>query len=237
MVRNTEFWNKNMLNTINSQNNALAQVQSMLPMVIENDGRVERAFDIYSLLFKNRIVFLGTPINDQVANAIVAQLLLLDQQDSEKEIYFYINSPGGQVTAGLAIYDTMQMISAPVSTVAVGMTASFGTLLLLAGSKGKRYALPHSTIHMHQPLGGAQGQASDIEIAAREILRLKALLNGVIMQHTNMDASMIEKYTDRDSYLTAEKAKELGIIDEVTPLSAIKMKQLNAVLALPVVQL
>jgi ATP-dependent Clp protease protease subunit len=222
------------MHNLYSQNNALLNAQSVLPMVIETDGRVERAFDIYSLLFKNRIVFLGTPINDQVANAIVAQLLLLDQQDSDKDIYFYINSPGGQVTAGLAIYDTMQMISAPVSTVAVGMTASFGTLLLLAGSKGKRYALPHATIHMHQPLGGAQGQASDIEIAAREILRLKSLLNGVIMKHTNMDATMIEKYTDRDSYLTAEKAKELGIVDEVTPMSELKLKQLRQIAELPV---
>ncbi len=149
-------------------------------MVIETNGRGERAYDIYSLLLKERIVFLGTPINDQVANLIVAQLLFLDREDNDRDIWFYINSPGGQVSSGLAIYDTMQMISAPINTVAIGMTASFGTVLLLAGTKGKRYALPNATMHLHQPLGGAEGQASDIEIEAREILRLKALLNGII---------------------------------------------------------
>lgn len=195
-------------------------------MVIENDGRVERAFDIYSLLYKNRIVYLGTAINDQVANAIVAQLLLLDQQDNEKDILLYINSPGGQVYSGLAIYDAMQSISAPVSTVAVGMTASFGTLLLLAGTKGKRYALPNATIHMHQPLGGAQGQASDIEIQAREVLRLKALLNGVFMAHTNMSEADVTKYTDRDTYVTPQQALELGIIDRISPMNEAKMKSL-----------
>jgi len=196
-------------------------------MVIENDGRVERAFDIYSLLYKNRIVYLGTAINDQVANAIVAQLLLLDQQDNEKDILLYINSPGGQVYSGLAIYDAMQSISAPVSTVAVGMTASFGTLLLLAGTKGKRYALPNATIHMHQPLGGAQGQASDIEIQAREVLRLKALLNGVFMAHTNMSEADVTKYTDRDTYVTPQQALELGIIDKISPMNEAKMKLLT----------
>jgi ATP-dependent Clp protease, protease subunit len=206
----------------------------MLPMVIENDGRFERAFDIYSLLYKNRIVYLGTPINDQVANAIVAQLLLLDQQDNEKDILLYINSPGGQVYAGLAIYDAMQSISAPVSTVAVGMTASFGTLLLLAGTSGKRYALPNATIHMHQPLGGAQGQASDIEIQAREILRLKSLLNGVIMKHTNMNEEQVLRYTDRDIYLTPEQAKELGIVDQISPMNDAKLRTLKAIPALPV---
>ncbi len=200
--------------------------QNVLPMVIENDGRVERAFDIYSLLYKNRIVYLGTAINDQVANAIVAQLLLLDQQDNEKDILLYINSPGGQVYSGLAIYDAMQSISAPVSTVAVGMTASFGTLLLLAGTKGKRYALPNATIHMHQPLGGAQGQASDIEIQAREVLRLKALLNGVFMAHTNMSEADVTKYTDRDTYVTPQQALELGIIDRISPMNEAKMKSL-----------
>ena len=202
-------------------------IQNILPMVIENDGRVERAFDIYSLLYKNRIVYLGTGINDQVANAIVAQLLLLDQQDNEKDILLYINSPGGQVYSGLAIYDAMQSISAPVSTVAVGMTASFGTLLLLAGTKGKRYALPNATIHMHQPLGGTQGQASDIEIQAREVLRLKALLNGVFMQHTNMTEEDVTKYTDRDTYLTPQQALDLGIIDKISPMNEVKMKLLQ----------
>ena len=201
-------------------------IKSVVPMVIETSGRGERVYDIYSLLFKERIVFLGTPINDQVANAIVAQLLVLDREDNERDIMFYINSPGGQVSSGLAIYDTMQMISAPVSTVAVGMTASFGTLLLLAGTKGKRYALPNATIHMHQPLGGVQGQASDIEIEAREILRLKKLLNGIIQKHTVMTPEDILRYTDRDFYMTAEKAKELGLIDTVADVNQAKLKSL-----------
>ena len=202
-------------------------IRSIVPMVIETNGRGERAYDIYSLLLKERIVFLGTPINDQVANLIVAQLLYLDREDNERDIFFYINSPGGQVSSGLAIYDTMQMISAPVSTVAVGMTASFGTLLLLAGTKGKRYALPNATIHMHQPLGGVQGQASDIEIEAREILRMKSLLNNLILKHTNMTLEQIERYTDRDFYMTADKAKELGVVDMVTEMNQTKFNLLN----------
>src|SRR5690349_9994258 len=157
---------------------------SVIPMVIETTGRGERAYDIYSLLLKERIVFMGTPINDQIANLIVAQLLFLNREDPEKEIQMFINSPGGQVYSGLAIYDTMQQISAPISTVAVGFTASFGTVLLTAGSKGRRYALPNATIHMHQPLGGAQGQATDIEIQAKEILRLRERLNGILAHHT-----------------------------------------------------
>jgi ATP-dependent Clp protease protease subunit len=211
------------VNSIFSQSHT-DPIRSVLPMVIETSGRGERVYDIYSLLFKERIVFLGTPINDQVANAIVAQLLVLDREDNERDIMFYINSPGGQVSSGLAIYDTMQMISAPVSTVAVGMTASFGTLLLLAGTKGKRYALPNATIHMHQPLGGVQGQASDIEIEAREILRLKQLLNGIIQKHTVMTHEDILRYTDRDFYMTADKAKELGLIDTVADVNPAKMK-------------
>lgn len=211
------------------------QIQNVIPMVIETTGRGERAYDIYSLLLKERIVFLGTPINDQVANLIVAQLLFLDREDNEKDINFFINSPGGQVYSGMAIYDTMQMISAPIATFAVGLTASFGTLLLLAGTKGKRYALPNATIHMHQPLGGAQGQASDIEIQAREILRLKSTLNNVIMRHTNMTEEQVLKYTDRDIYFTAEQAKELGVIDSIAELNEAKMKLLNgrAAQALP----
>jgi len=201
--------------------------RSVIPMVIETNGRGERAYDIYSLLLKERIVFLGTPINDQVANLIVAQLLFLDREDSERDIWFYINSPGGQVSSGLAIYDTMQMISAPINTVAVGMTASFGTILLMAGTKGRRYALPNATIHMHQPLGGVQGQASDIEIEAREILRLKALLNGIIVKHTNIPADQVERYTDRDFYMTAERAKELGLIDAVAEMNQAKLKALG----------
>ena len=187
----------------------------MIPMVIEQDGRGERAYDIYSLLLKERIIFLGTPINDQVANVIVAQLLFLNSQDPDREIRLYINSPGGQITSGLAIYDTMKMIQAPVSTTAVGMAASMGTILLTAGTKGLRYALPHSTIHLHQPLGGVQGQAADIEIEAKEILRMRDLLNGILRDTTKMSEEQIARYTDRNMYLTAEQAVEVGLIDAV----------------------
>lgn len=189
--------------------------RNVIPMVIESSGRGERAYDIYSLLLKERIVFLGMPIDDQVANLIVAQLLYLNHEDPEREIQMYINSPGGQIYAGLAIYDTMQMISNPISTVAVGVTASFGTVLLTAGTKGRRYALPHATIHMHQPLGGAQGQAVDIEIQARQILRLKALLNEILSRHTGQPLEVIERDTDRDFYLDAQAAVEYGIVDQV----------------------
>ena len=190
-------------------------IQSVIPMVIESSGRGERAYDIYSLLLKERIIFLGTPIDDQVANLIVAQLLFLNHEDNEKEIQMYINSPGGQVYAGFAIYDTMKMLSNPISTVAVGVTASFGTVLLTAGTKGRRYALPHATIHMHQPLGGAQGQATDIEIAARQILRQKGLLNEILASHTGQPLEVIERDTDRDFYLGAKQAVEYGLVDEV----------------------
>lgn len=200
--------------------------QSLIPMVIEESGRGERAFDIYSLLLRNRIVFLGTPINDQVANVIVAQLLFLSNQDPEALIQMYINSPGGQVYAGMAIYDTMQVIPNPISTLAVGMTASFGTVLLTAGSKGHRYALPNATIHMHQPLGGAQGQASDIEIQAREILRLKDQLNNILASHTGQSIGTIERDTNRDFYLDAKGAVEYGLVDQVMELP--ELKKLNS---------
>jgi len=184
-------------------------------MVIENSGRGERAYDIYSLLFRERIIFLGTPIDDQVANAIVAQLLVLSREDSEADIQMYINSPGGQIYAGLAIYDTMKMIPNKISTVAVGVTASFGTVLLAAGTKGKRYALPHATVHMHQPLGGAEGQASDIEIQAREILRLKARLMGILSDSTGQTQEVIERDTDRNFYMDAQQAVDYGLVDQV----------------------
>ena len=184
-------------------------------MVIETSGRGERAYDIYSLLLKNRIIFVGTPINDQVANVIVAQLLFLNQEDPEKLIQMYINSPGGQIYAGLAIYDTMQQMTAPVSTVAVGVTASFGTVLLTAGTKGYRYALPNATIHLHQPLGGAQGQATDIEIQAKEILRLREKLNSILSKHTSQPLDVIERDVERDFYLDAEGAVKYGIIDQI----------------------
>lgn len=188
---------------------------SVVPMVVENTGRGERAYDIFSLLLKQRIIMLSTGINDQVANLIVAQLLYLDSQDPETQIRLYINSPGGQVYSGLAIYDTMQQISAPVSTVAVGFAASFGTVLLTAGTKGMRYSLPNATIHMHQPLGGAQGQASDIEIQAREILRLRSKLNGILSYHTGQEVKQIRTDTDRDIYFDAQAAKEYGLVDHV----------------------
>ncbi|GJQ53227.1 MAG: ATP-dependent Clp protease proteolytic subunit [Anaerolineaceae bacterium] len=193
----------------------MPEYKNIVPMVVENTGRGERAYDIYSLLLKERIIFLGTPIDDQVANVIVAQLLFLNHEDPEKEIQMYINSPGGVIYAGLAIYDTMQMISNPISTVAVGVTASFGTVLLTAGTKGRRYALPNATIHMHQPLGGAQGQATDIEIQAKQILRLKSLLLGIMAKHTGQPLEVIERDSDRDYYLEAKQAVEYGLVDQV----------------------
>lgn len=186
-----------------------------VPFVVESTGRGDRMYDIYSLLLRERIVFLGTPINGQVANLIVAQLLFLDREDNERDISLYINSPGGEISAGLAIYDTMQLIQAPVSTIAVGMTASMATVLLTAGAKGRRYALPHATIHLHQPLGGVQGQAADIEIAAREILRMRDLLNSILRKHTGIEQEQIDRITDRDFFMTAEQAAEFGIIDKV----------------------
>jgi ATP-dependent Clp protease protease subunit len=184
-------------------------------MVIESGARGERAYDIYSLLLRERIVFLGTPITDQIANLIIAQLLYLEREDPEKEISLYINSPGGLVSAGLAIYDTMQLIRPPVSTICVGLAASMATVLLCAGAKGKRYALPNSTIHMHQPMGGAQGQAADIAIAAREILRLQDKIRQIISRHTGQPYERVARDTDRDFYLTAEQAVEYGLVDEV----------------------
>lgn len=199
--------------TVNSQ---------LIPMVVEQTPRGERAYDIYSRLLKDRILFVGTPIDDDVSNVIIAQLILLDAEDRNKDIYMYINSPGGVVTAGLAIYDTMQYISAPISTICVGQAASFGALLLAAGAKGRRYALPNSRIMIHQPLGGAQGQATDIEIQTQEILRIKKLLNDVLAKHTGQPLSKIEKDTDRDFYLGADEAVKYGIIDEVITSTKVK---------------
>lgn len=190
-------------------------LDAVVPMVIESSGRGERAYDIYSLLLKERIIFVGTPIDDQIANLVVAQLLYLSREDSDREISMYINSPGGQIYAGLAIYDTMRMIPNKISTVAVGVTASFGTVLLAAGAKGQRYALPHSTIHMHQPLGGTQGQASDIEIQAKEILRLKERLNEILAESTGQKIDTIERDTERDFYMNAQQAVEYGLVDKV----------------------
>lgn len=188
---------------------------SLIPMVIETSGRGERAYDIYSLLLRERIIFLGTPITDQVSNLMVAQLLYLDREDQDQQINMYINCPGGAIYAGLAIYDTMQQVVAPISTVAVGATHSFGTVLLTAGNKDMRYALPHATIHIHQPLGGVQGQATDIEIQAKEILRLREELNKILVKHTGQTMKVIEHDTERDFYMDGEAAKKYGLIDHV----------------------
>jgi len=188
---------------------------NVIPMVIESSTRGERAFDIFSLLLRERIIILGMPINDQVANVIVAQLLFLEREDPDKDISLYIHSPGGVISSGLAIYDTMQLIRPAVSTICVGMSASMGTVLLCAGVKGKRYALPHSTIHMHQAVGGAQGQASDIEIAAREIMRLQDIIRTILSKHTGQSLDKITHDSDRDFYLNPEQAVEYGIVDEI----------------------
>lgn len=199
---------------------------NLVPMVIESGSRGERAYDIYSLLLKERIVMMGTGVNDQIANLLVAQLLFLQREDPERQIQMFINSPGGVIYSGMAIYDTMQQISAPVSTTAVGLTASFGTVLLTAGQTGMRYALPNATVHMHQPLGGAQGQASDIVIAANEIMRLKDRLLEIMVKHTGRDRATIERDTDRDVYFSAAQAVEYGLIDSV--LEGAKAKALNS---------
>ena len=188
---------------------------NVIPMVIESGARGERAFDIYSLLLRERIIMLGTPINDQVGNVIIAQLLYLEREDPDKDISLYIHSPGGIISAGLAIYDTIQLIRPDVSTICVGLAASMGTVLLCSGAKGKRYALPNATIHMHQAMGGAQGQAADIEIAAREIMRMQELIRGIIAKHTGQPMDKVIHDTDRDFYLNPEQAVEYGIVDEV----------------------
>src|SRR5512136_394343 len=188
---------------------------NLVPIVIEKDGRGERAYDIYSRLLKDRIVFLGTGIDDMVADLIIAQLLFLESEDPAKDIHFYINSPGGLITSGLAIYDTMQYVKCPVSTICVGQSASMGAVLLAGGAKGKRYALPHSRILIHQPLGGVQGQATDIDIQAREILRMRDRINEIFVYHTGQSLEKIRKDTDRDFFMGADEAREYGIVDEV----------------------
>jgi len=188
---------------------------NLVPMVVEQTSRGERAYDIYSRLLKDRIVFIGTAIDDNVANLVVAQLLFLESEDPEKDIYLYVNSPGGVVTAGLAIYDTMQYIRPKVATVCIGQAASMGALLLAAGEAGKRYSLPNSRILIHQPLGGAQGQATDIDIQAREILRMREMLNGILSRHTGQKMEKISSDTDRDFYMSGEEARKYGIVDHV----------------------
>jgi len=192
-----------------------AQPMNVIPMVIESGARGERAFDIYSLLLRERIVMLGMPINDQVANVIIAQLLYLEREDPDKDISLYIHCPGGIISAGLAIYDTMQLIRPDVSTICVGLAASMGTILLCAGTKGKRYALPNSTIHLHQAFGGAQGQAADVEIAAREIMRMQEIIRGILVNHTGQPMDKITHDTDRDFYLNPQQAVEYRLVDEI----------------------
>ncbi len=193
----------------------MKEINQLIPMVVEQSAKGERSYDIYSRLLKERIIFVGTPIDDDVANVIIAQLLFLEAEDATREAYMYINSPGGVVTAGLALYDTMQYIKTPVSTICLGQAASFGAVLLAAGQKGKRFALPNARIMIHQPLGGAQGQATDIEIQTKEIVRMKKLLNGILAKHTGQDITKLEKDTDRDFYMSAEEAQKYGLIDEV----------------------
>lgn len=200
------------------------QISNVVPMVIETSGRGERAFDIYSLLLRERIVFLGTPIDDNVANLIVAQLLYLDREDPEKDVHLYVHSPGGVISAGLAMYDTMQLIRPDVSTICVGLAASMGTIILTAGEKGKRYALPHSTVHMHQARGGATGEASDIEIAAKEILRSQAMIRQILVNTTGQSMERIAHDSDRDFYMSADQAKDYGIIDEVLEKQTVAAK-------------
>ncbi len=199
----------------NPHDSPLYLPESIIPMVIETSPRGERAFDIYSLLLRERIVFLGTPINDHIANTIIAQLLYLEREDPDKAISVYINSPGGVISSGLAIYDTMRLINPEVSTICLGMAASMATVLLSGGTAGKRYTLPNSTIHMHQPMGGAQGQASDIEIAAREIIRLQDKIRNILSENTGQTYDKIARDTDRDYYLTAEQAVEYHLVDEI----------------------
>ena len=202
----------------------LRDPSSVIPFVIESSARGERAFDIYSLLLKERIIFLGMPISDQVANLVIAQLLYLEREDPDKDISLYVHSPGGIINAGLAIYDTVQLIRCDVSTICVGLAASMGTVLLTAGAKGKRYALPNATIHMHQPMGGAQGQAADIEIAAREILRLQDVIRDILVKHTGQPLERIIQDTDRDYYMSADGALEYGVIDEILRRPAAEQK-------------
>ena len=187
----------------------------MIPIVVEKSSRGERAYDIYSRLLKDRIVFAGYPIDDNVSNLIIAQMLFLEAEDQEKDINLYVNCPGGVVTSGLAIYDTMQYIRCPVATICIGQAASMGALLLAAGAKGKRYALPHARIMIHQPLGGVQGQATDIDIQAREILRMREIINDILVRHTGKELDQVQMDTDRDFFLSAEQARDYGLIDEV----------------------
>jgi ATP-dependent Clp protease protease subunit len=216
------------MNTTSSSNsprrNASREIQSFVPYVIESTPRGERRWDIYSRLLQDRIIIVGTPINDQIANSIVAQLLFLESEDSTKDIYMYINSPGGEVYSGLSVYDTMQTIKSKVTTICLGMAMSFGAVLLAAGAKGRRYCLPNATVMIHQPLGGARGQAAEIEIEAREALRLRQVLNEILARHTGQSLERIKTDTDRDYYLAAQQAVEYGLADEIMEFDEIDTK-------------
>ncbi|MBM3132411.1 MAG: ATP-dependent Clp protease proteolytic subunit [Chloroflexi bacterium] len=203
------------------------QPQNIIPMVIESGTRGERAFDIFSLLLKERIIFIGTPIDDQIANLIVAQLLYLEREDPDKDINLYIHSPGGYVHSGLAIYDTMQLVRCDISTICVGMTASLAAILLCAGAKGKRYALPHAKIMLHQPTGGLGGQAADIKIQAEEIIKTKTMLNEIVARHSGQKIERVQRETERDRYMSAEEAREWGLIDEILTRKTDKDEQVQ----------
>lgn len=203
----------------------IVRPENIIPMVVESGSRGERAFDIFSLLLKERIIFLGSPIDDHVANLIVAQLLYLEREDPDKDVSLYIHSPGGYVSSGLAIYDTMQLVRCDISTICVGMTASLAAILLCAGAKGKRYALPHAKVMMHQPTGGVGGQASDIKIQAEEIIKTKTMLNQIISEHSGQSVEYVQQETERDRYLSAEEAKEWGLIDEILSSEVVEGKE------------
>lgn len=215
------------INLINIKTTSKEKFMPVIPMVIEQSGRVERSYDIYSRLLKDRIVFIGTPIDDNVANVVVAQLLFLQMEDSEKDINIYINSPGGSVTAGMAIYDTMQFVTCDINTYCIGQAASMGAVLLAAGTKGKRYSLPNSRIMIHQPLGGVQGQATDIELHTKEILRIKENLNKILAHHTGQSLEKVKDDTDRDFFMSSEEAKEYGLVDSVVANIPKKPKEDN----------
>ncbi|MBI4373505.1 MAG: ATP-dependent Clp endopeptidase proteolytic subunit ClpP [Deltaproteobacteria bacterium] len=209
--------------------NSPSPVSQLIPMVIEQSSRGERAYDIYSRLLKDRIIFIGTPIGDEIANLVIAQLLFLESEDPEKDIFLYINSPGGSVTAGMAIYDTMQYVRCKISTMCMGQAASMAAVLLAGGTAGRRCALPHSRILIHQPMGGIQGQATDIDIQAREILRLREELNSILSKHTKQTLKKIQQDTERDYYMTGQEAKEYGIVDDVVTYREDRPKKLEAV--------
>lgn len=215
MILDSRYSPNPAIHSLKESSGLISPQSTLIPMVVEQTPRGERAYDIYSRLLKDRIIFLGTPINDQVANLIIAQLLFLESEDPDTDIYLYLNSPGGVIDAGMAIYDTIQYIRPQVNTICIGLAASMAAVLLASGEKGKRLALPHSRIMIHQPLGGAQGQASDVEIQAKEILRLREVLNGILAKHTGQPVSDIMLHTDRDNYMTSEQALRYGLIDKI----------------------